>query len=203
MQPRGPYHVLGMSMGGFVAHAIACQLQGQGEEVACLGVMDSYLGAPGEVALEPEISELFELVQFDTEHLKGKRVTIPTVVEVAQQVGHVIGFLEVEQIERMLRFLKHATMLRLAFRPRVFRGNMLFFAATQGRPGFFSTADWRDYVTGEIKVHELHCRHPRITDPEQIAIVGRVLRNYLAERSSRPAAAMQAFYNEPSSERRL
>ena len=203
IQPHGPYYMVGMSMGGLVAHAIACQLQREGEELGCLAIMDSYLAVPGEIALEPDITELFELVQFDTEHLKGRRVSIPTVVEVARQVGHVIGLLEVEQIERMLHFLKHATTLRLAFRPGKFRGNILFFAATQDRPDFFSPAQWRDHVTGEIKIHELHCRHPRITDPDQIAMVGKVLRNYLAERPSKPAAAVQAFYNEPSSERRL
>lgn len=203
IQPRGPYYMVGMSLGGLVAHAIACQLQREGEELGCLAIMDSYLAVPGEVALEPELVELFELVQFDTEHLKGKRISIPTVIEVARQVGHVIGLLEVEQIDRMLQFLKHANTLRLTFRPAVFRGNMLFFVATQGRPDFFSPAQWRDYVTGEIKVHELHCRHPRITDPEQIAIVGKVLQSYLEERPSGPAAALPAFYNEPSSERRL
>ena len=203
IQPRGPYYMVGMSLGGLVAHAIACQLQLEGEELGCLAIMDSYLAVPGEVALDPELIELFELVQFDTEHLKGKRVSIPTVVEVARQVGHVIGLLEAKQIERMLQFLKHANMLRLTFRPDAFRGNILFFAATQGRPDFFSPVQWSNYVTGEIKVHELHCRHPRITDPEQIAIIGKVLRNYLKERPSGPAAAPQAFYNEPSSERRL
>lgn len=203
IQPRGPYYMVGMSLGGLVAHAIACQLQREGEELGCLAIMDSYLAAPGEVALEPELIELFELVRFDTEHLKGVRVSVPKVVEVARQVGHVIGLLEVEQIERMLQFLKHANMLRLAFQPGVFQGNVLFFAAIEGRPDFLSPAQWREHVTGEIQVHELHCRHPRITDPEQIAIVGRVLRNYLAERPSGPAAAVQPFYNEPSTERRV
>ncbi|KAF8943821.1 hypothetical protein BGZ46_006390, partial [Entomortierella lignicola] len=41
IQPHGPYHLLGWSFGGSVAHAMAVQLEGLGEEVALLGIMDS------------------------------------------------------------------------------------------------------------------------------------------------------------------
>nr|ALK27916.1 non-ribosomal peptide synthase [Streptomyces sp. DSM 11171] len=42
VQPTGPYHLLGWSFGGTVAHAVATLLQEQGEEVALLVSLDGF-----------------------------------------------------------------------------------------------------------------------------------------------------------------
>ena len=42
VQPTGPYHLLGWSFGGLVAHAMATHLQDQGETVALLALLDCY-----------------------------------------------------------------------------------------------------------------------------------------------------------------
>ncbi|QUY44849.1 hypothetical protein I1H34_12665 [Acaryochloris marina S15] len=41
-QPQGPYFLTGHSMGGVIAYEVACKLQGKGEEVAFLGLIDSF-----------------------------------------------------------------------------------------------------------------------------------------------------------------
>lgn len=41
-QPQGPYHVLGVSFGGFIAYEMAQQLVAQGDTVKLLGLLDSY-----------------------------------------------------------------------------------------------------------------------------------------------------------------
>ncbi|MBM4575406.1 hypothetical protein GS415_02155, partial [Rhodococcus hoagii] len=38
VQPHGPYHLLGWSLGGVIAHAMAVELRGAGEEVATLAI---------------------------------------------------------------------------------------------------------------------------------------------------------------------
>ncbi len=42
VQPQGPYRLLGWSLGGALAQALAVQLAAQGDEVALLALMDSY-----------------------------------------------------------------------------------------------------------------------------------------------------------------
>ncbi|KAF9392864.1 hypothetical protein CPC16_002950 [Podila verticillata] len=42
IQPNGPYYLLGWSFGGKVVHAMATQLEQQGEKVALLALLDSY-----------------------------------------------------------------------------------------------------------------------------------------------------------------
>ncbi|MFD3919673.1 amino acid adenylation domain-containing protein [Streptomyces sp. NPDC058595] len=46
VQPAGPYHLLGWSFGGIVAHEMAVQLQRAGEEIGLLAVLDSMPAAP-------------------------------------------------------------------------------------------------------------------------------------------------------------
>ncbi|MEV5015470.1 non-ribosomal peptide synthetase/type I polyketide synthase [Streptomyces sp. NPDC053780] len=41
VQPAGPYHLLGWSAGGTIAHALACRLQRDGEQVRFLALLDS------------------------------------------------------------------------------------------------------------------------------------------------------------------
>ncbi|MEV0433564.1 amino acid adenylation domain-containing protein [Nocardia sp. NPDC050413] len=70
IQPHGPYHFLGYSLGGNLAHAMAAILEAEGEQVAYVGLLDSHplsnlteraaatLADPsGMAALVPEIDE--------------------------------------------------------------------------------------------------------------------------------------------------
>jgi nonribosomal peptide synthetase DhbF len=182
VQPRGPYHLIGMSLGGLIAHSMACRLQQENEEVGCLAFLDSYPPVDS-TDYQHNLEELFDLVQFDPQYLKGRTADIPNVVEAAREAGHVLGFLEVEQVERMLRFLKHSSPVWRSFRPGRFRGDVLFFEAIEERASELSPEQWVPYVTGRIAVHQLQCRHTRITGPEQLAIIGGILREYLQGRA--------------------
>jgi amino acid adenylation domain-containing protein/non-ribosomal peptide synthase protein (TIGR01720 family) len=42
VQPKGPYHLIGYSLGGTLAQGVAARLQALGEEVAFLGLFDTY-----------------------------------------------------------------------------------------------------------------------------------------------------------------
>ncbi|TDT56794.1 amino acid adenylation domain-containing protein [Enterobacter sp. AG5470] len=42
VQPHGPYYLCGWSLGGLLSYEIACQLHQRGEEIAFIGMIDSY-----------------------------------------------------------------------------------------------------------------------------------------------------------------
>jgi len=46
VQPQGPYHLLGWSLGGALAAAVAARLEGEGQAVAFLGLVDPYVPEP-------------------------------------------------------------------------------------------------------------------------------------------------------------
>ncbi|MFK3817597.1 amino acid adenylation domain-containing protein, partial [Pseudomonas sp. NPDC089407] len=48
-QPEGPYHLMGWSLGGTLALMVARELENQGQRVAALGLVDSYMPKPGSV----------------------------------------------------------------------------------------------------------------------------------------------------------
>ncbi|WP_312887039.1 non-ribosomal peptide synthetase [Actinocrinis puniceicyclus] len=55
VQPTGPYHLLGWSFGGLVAHAMATSLQDAGERVGLLALLDSYpAGEAADAAVDTE-----------------------------------------------------------------------------------------------------------------------------------------------------
>ncbi len=65
-QPQGPYHLLGWSLGGALATLVAAELEGQGQRVEFLGLVDSYLPVP----VAPPAANEAELQGF-LQHLFG------------------------------------------------------------------------------------------------------------------------------------
>ncbi|MFD9128552.1 amino acid adenylation domain-containing protein [Kitasatospora sp. NPDC059571] len=112
VQPKGPYHLLGWSFGGQVAHAAACLLQTAGEEVALLAMLDSYPYPAG--AGRPP--------QFDG----------PAFADIV--FGGAGGLPDEVPADRLHEVFRHNVGLMAAFTPGRFRGDLLFFAAARSDP---------------------------------------------------------------------
>jgi thioesterase domain-containing protein len=190
VQPTGPYHLLGWSIGGLVSYEMACRLQQADEDVALLALLDSYPPLPMyelPVINEQEaIEQMAELIGLDAKDLHGKPVDVATIIDTARRVGHVLGAFEVEQAERMLRLGRHYALLAPRYRPGNFHGNLLLFVATEGRLERFSPELWAPYITGSIAVHEIQCRHAHMTDPTPLAAIGRLLERHLQTLTTQP-----------------
>ncbi|KAF9343159.1 hypothetical protein BGX26_006177, partial [Mortierella sp. AD094] len=65
VQPSGPYHLLGYSFGGLVAHTMATKLEKMGEKVAFLTVMDTPAGYAAARAAQEKAKEEEEEEEFD------------------------------------------------------------------------------------------------------------------------------------------
>jgi SAM-dependent methyltransferase/acyl carrier protein/pimeloyl-ACP methyl ester carboxylesterase len=155
IQPSGPYYLLGWSFGGLVAHTIACQLQREGESVALLCLLDAYPIAQDD--LQPEEPE-------DT----GDSV-VGTRPEDIEDLGELATFLHD-------RFMKRLPTIAAGFSPEKFQGDVLFFASVE-RVGRLQS--WIPYVSGDILLHRMNCRHEEMANPEEIDLVGRELEEYL------------------------
>ncbi|MFF3936051.1 type I polyketide synthase [Streptomyces phaeofaciens] len=192
-QPKGPYRLLGWSYGGFVAHAMACALQEQGEEVELLALLDA--PQPHGTAHHPDQAErqvaalLARVAGLDTQGLDVDAVLgrIPESPSDDPAAGPVTRA-EAAAIAAVMR-----NNLRIApqFRPGVFHGDVLFFSATRDAPG---TGDdlslapdkadsWRPYVDGSLDDHAVPCGHYEMTEPAPMALIGEAVAKYL-----RPAA---------------
>jgi thioesterase domain-containing protein/acyl carrier protein len=186
VQPTGPYNLLGWSFGGLVAHAMATQLQHEGETVALLAILDGYpIEEYGSPPGEPEFDD--EKVLADQLRALGyyrgeEPLQISQALDILRKEGDILSTLEEHQVGAILRVMKKNAHLARNFRPQQFIGDMLFFAATQGetQPAAYR---WKPYVNGKIIVHEVDCEHVHMMKPVPLAKIADVLARELDKRS--------------------
>jgi thioesterase domain-containing protein len=164
IQPKGPYHLLGWSFGGAVAQAMAAELERQGEPVALLALLDShkpqsYRGSqitPDEQDFEKQIYGLA------VSHFGEKLTSI---------IGESVLKILIKVAKNNIRIVKE-------FSWPVYQGGALLFRATMPSNlsiQMLSVQAWEPYVLGKIEVHDIHCRHEDIDQPQPMAEIGRVL----------------------------
>ncbi|MFG3617761.1 amino acid adenylation domain-containing protein, partial [Nocardia sp. NPDC047654] len=173
VQPHGPYRLLGWSLGGVLAHAVATQLQSAGEEIGLLTMLDSHpdidvtdfraairealaeLGI-GADALLPGDGDIHDLSE---EALAALHATIPPDMAV----------LTPDRVRRIYRSAVRSAELIAEHRPAVFRGRLDYFSAA----GHETAADgWQPYVDGRVDDHPVGVPHDQMTAPEALAQIG-------------------------------
>ncbi|KAF9282133.1 hypothetical protein BGZ68_006193, partial [Mortierella alpina] len=160
IQPRGPYHLLGWSFGGKVAHNIAVMLQDQGECVPLLTIMDTI--AIRDAHEEVESSVQVESTKYD-EYLN--RLVGPN------STADALAFKR-----KVAPILHNNGHLTAHFKPLVYNGDLLFFRTiAREEASVIDPACWQPYVRGSIEAHDVECAHVEMDKPEHIAVVGRII----------------------------
>ncbi|MEU8603923.1 amino acid adenylation domain-containing protein [Streptomyces parvulus] len=181
VQPHGPYRLLGWSFGGNVVQEIAVQLQEAGEEVALLAVMDAFPVPPAdgledagrEVVFRALLTALgLDLSAWDAD----APLDAAAVRDALRDTGSPLGALPPEAIETMVgNFADQARLMR-PYVPRTFRGDVLFFRATEEDPANgLAPGLWAPYVDGTLRVHDVACGHAQMLRPDSRAVIGPVL----------------------------
>ncbi|WP_309505904.1 non-ribosomal peptide synthetase, partial [Streptomyces pyxinae] len=163
VQPEGPYHLLGWSFGGTVAHAMAAELQSRGEEVALLALLDCVPAS--------------HFTRFDA----------PDEAQVREFLGHYMGHLDgMEEypflVETAASILVEHTVLMQKFGQPVFRGDAHFFNALLDPDGRGERrletpfhALWRPHVAGAVRTYDIACTHQEMYWPENAAEIGAII----------------------------
>jgi thioesterase domain-containing protein len=179
IQPAGPYHLLGWSLGGILAHTVATELQSRGEEVAILAMFDCYPSDPslhGPVEYRKVIDVVLGDFGYDPAILDDAGVEDAEVLAAVRRSGGALVDWDDRAIIKLLRVAENNLALFRGFTPRRFRGDVLFLTATVTRPEIRQTVDtWLPYVDGRIDNHEIECRHELMMRPAHVAEVGQVL----------------------------
>ncbi|MFE3187937.1 amino acid adenylation domain-containing protein [Nocardia sp. NPDC059240] len=188
VQPDGPYHVLGWSLGGLIAHEVAVQLQQGGDEVALLALMDSYqLSDQWLEQAVPSVSAI--IAEFGSDLLGGdaeidSRMTLHEAAELLRSRSGPFAALTVDHLERLYTGYENGAEQAHGFAPHIFDGDMLFFTAADDEINRADpercAAAWEPYVTGVVHDQLVRCTHAGMTTPESLAVIGPVLRDQLA-----------------------
>lgn len=195
IQPTGPYHLLGWSLGGNVVQAMASQLQSQGEAVNLVALLDSYPStvlpyqAPDE---EKALIALLVLGGYDPKNLGDKPLNIDNVIAILRRDGSALASLDEESILNLKTVFVNSVRILSKYRPKPFHGDILFFRSSSmpewSAPIYPET--WQPYIRGRIEQYHMDCHHKDMCQPKPLAEIGRVL-------APKIAGSKEALYGNP------
>jgi thioesterase domain-containing protein/acyl carrier protein len=199
IQPSGPYHLLGWSMGALLAHEIAVRLRRQGERIGLLANLDQppisrdMIDDEGPAPSDEQnvLGGLLDFVGLDPGVFGGEPLERDKVMALLRAEGSALASFDEEHILRIGQVSQHNLALCFDHTPQVFDGDLLLFAATPDPET--EVADIRDrvdrmrpYVTGEIRVEAVRTEHRRLLNAGPAAEVGRAVRQWLDQRRDTP-----------------
>ncbi|WP_404955486.1 amino acid adenylation domain-containing protein [Streptomyces sp. 147326] len=184
VQPSGPYHLLGWSFGGVVAHAMAVQLQRAGEEVELLAMLDSYPAKHGETPPAPSDEQLLDaLLKYagaEPDPADGP-LTPSAAMELLGEQGGLFGNFDADTLARVGRVTRNNMVIESGYTPGAFDGEVLFFRAVKGRPDSAPDVElWASGLTEKMDVRELDCTHDEMMLPESLKLIGEALGERMA-----------------------
>ncbi|MFF4430999.1 alpha/beta fold hydrolase [Streptomyces sp. NPDC001513] len=178
IRPAGPYHFLGWSFGGVIAHAMATRLTAEGHEVGVLAMIDAW---PADPELDPEFGDDLNvekemlgalLADAGYEGPVHEDLTRTEALRILRSEGSPLGSLTEESITSLVAIAANNIKLRArALTP--YEGDLLLFHADgDDRDVAAVTRSWRRFSTGRIEDRPMPYGHNSIIHPKPLAEIG-------------------------------
>jgi len=186
VHPTGPYRLLGWSMGGFIGHAIARELELRGERVEQIAMIDSrpvaefdtndtglaVMGVMHDLQLVPELGGVLpELRKLDAKSLEG-----PDLLRWCQLHGLIPeAAISVSAFSSTVRrYLRHFQMLR-EHRLGTVHAPIAAWWSGGSSPGSY----WLKYTKGEVREKVVGGTHFTVIRPPYIEVIAAELQSML------------------------
>ncbi|MEU2789928.1 amino acid adenylation domain-containing protein, partial [Streptomyces sp. NPDC007100] len=173
--PSGPYHLLGWSVGGLFAQALATRLEELGEEVGLLAVLDGYPGSTRGFTADGEAGPVRGGAG-DTPEDGGFPAVHHAEVTLPEGVSGPL-------VTNMREIVRNVQRMSQGHTPRRFRGDLTLFVATGGGPASRRVPDaiasWRPYTGGEIVAHDVAAGHEDMLQAAHLPQIGRIIADTL------------------------
>jgi amino acid adenylation domain-containing protein len=172
VQPEGPYFIGGYSFGGLVAFEMACQLRAGDQEVAFLGLVDTYPGKAksnavllGTLLALPLRQQMAYATRKIERYTRGLRRRFDTV------------FLP-KPLKQVRKILAKAES---AYQPRIYFGSATWLRASEKtlRRSDNPRDDWSQWITGDVEIQEIDGDHGSIMKEPTVTILAEKLRSCL------------------------
>lgn len=185
-QPEGPYHLVGWSFGGLLAHFIAVELESAGHEVDTLAVLDAY---PSQSSLSGLADEQDSWKAFLRTHgidpPQDQILSAHSAVKLLEEKGSPLAAVPPESMNRAVHRFRRIGELLDSTEPGVFSGDMHLIEAGEQIPKTRPAPEsWRPYLNGSLHVDRVALTHQQMLEPEGVRALGRNAPRLLAARTS-------------------
>ncbi|WP_085031317.1 hybrid non-ribosomal peptide synthetase/type I polyketide synthase [Ensifer aridi] len=215
VQPRGPYQLVGLSMGGSIAWEMACQLRDAGDEIALLGLLDAKALHKREELIDgrknrllgnrpiPDwlsdqavtLSILFPALKKHWRKLKSiqheRQVT--ALFECGTQAGSVPKMSDA-QLGHLLTVAEANRVAMHHYTPRRNDSRSVLFAAKKGlRKTTNELGDdlgWKQFAQGGLEIHEVPGDHYTMIAPPHVSVLAKKLKSLLDNDNHGTASAL-------------
>jgi amino acid adenylation domain-containing protein len=178
VQPSGPYHLMGWSLGGLVAFEAARLLQADGEETALLVLLDAYHSQDLDTGSREILPELLESIGIDAGMIaEDGNPDLEQIMAVLRERGDAFASLEQDDLVAVYRNYENGLRCAQDYRPGPYRGDIVFFTAVRGRTADSPTAqsNWQPVTDGQIEDYPIDVEHHFLLEPAAVAEIGGVL----------------------------
>lgn len=185
VQPSGPYRIGGWSMGGLLAHQLACQLEQAGEAVQLLVLLDAPFSIAETAGTDEQLTS-----QFVADALRTLGAPVPDPAEYEEGADPLAtlmsaldprasdrGALAAEVRRRLAVFSRHRRLMS-GYRPagRVRAATLLINA--RHSPNAATHRDWAGLVEGELRTASYDADHYTLLQPPHVRDIAERLRDF-------------------------
>jgi glutamate racemase len=172
--PTGPYRLLGWSLGGLIAHAMAVEIEKLGDEVE-LFVMDAYpLAGSDRPRTEMSVASLMREF-LPLEVTVDDDIDLDEAIAMIRGAGGPTAHLDEGQMRRLYERYQLFVDLGHDHTPARFSGDLQFFSATVDSDPTLTPWAWRRYIAGSITDYPVDVPHNAMGTPDALAAVARRL----------------------------
>lgn len=179
IRPHGPYALLGWSSGGGIAHAMASTLQGQGETVSLLAMMDSYPATiwheQPEAGEQDALEALLDVIGASARSPDGKPLNASDMRQLLRRPGSPLALMDEHTHQRLIDNTLHGMRLYRTAKHTPVKAPLLYFRAAVRGPRAPQDHGWRDWVQGRIDILNIDSDHNGMSQPKPLSAIGKAL----------------------------
>lgn len=195
IQPSGPYYLLGWSLGGNVAFAVAQELERQGAQVGLLVTLGSNLAATGSSGAATPPWAICNLMLEQFGYVPALTAAEPDPQArmldlVRRRPGQGLDEWPDQRVRALHRVISNNVAVARTHNVSTVHCPMLFFSASQESPDLAGSLEyWRSVVDGPIEAIELDCDRRHMLVSQHVARVGPAISAALTRAAAAAAGA--------------
>lgn len=207
IQPRGPYRLLGWSMGGLIAHEMTRLLALDGESVSYLAMLDSYPFVATKLDLADRsgflVQQALAFLGYDAMIL-GPNPTLDQLETYLHQQWETGGDLVKQELKksnpeivaRMRDAVLHNLMISNKFQPGRIKADIhMFQALPMASSGLkeilqYDPAIWQQYTSGNVHIRPIAAGHDDMLEPIPARQIATLITQQLSHKEHVKAGAL-------------